>query len=100
MAKGWLDNKASFFLTYVVDTEGNPRQKLYVEDLYNPDGSDQKDAVNKKMNALTDHLTRAANAGFEQSDSWYIGFASGYNGISTTPEVSPSQLFLAPAHGV
>ncbi|CAG7853059.1 SubName: Full=Uncharacterized protein {ECO:0000313/EMBL:CCA72524.1} [Serendipita indica DSM 11827] len=86
VGKGWLDNKASFFLTYVVDTDGNPRQKLYVEDLYNPDGSDQKDGVNKKMNAITDHLTRAANAGPSQTDSWYIAFASGYNGITTTPK--------------
>lgn len=71
---------------------------MYIEDLYNPDASDMKDAVSAKITALSNHIGMSTGldglASQQTPGKWYIAFASGYNGITTTPDVRPSSLFF------
>ncbi|KAG9053692.1 hypothetical protein FS842_007421 [Serendipita sp. 407] len=86
LARGWKDNNANISIKYDYDADNNYRQVVYVQDLYNPDADDEEAAINKKYEVLTTHLNRSVATGFENTNKWYIGFASGYNGVLTTPK--------------
>jgi len=61
---------------------------VFIEDLYNPGAEDEEAGIEAKFDALKTHLDLAGAAGNTVlQSSWYIGFASGYNGILTTPDV-------------
>jgi hypothetical protein len=91
LASGWRDNYPNITIPYYESTDGNGNtqtQQVFIEDLYNPQAADGEAAVEAKFNALKTHLDLAGAAGSSGlQSSWYIGFASGYNGIFTTPDV-------------
>ena len=100
LSSGWRDNYPNISITYstTIDSAGNilAQQQLFIEDLYNPDASDEQAGVDAKFTALETHLDLAAAAGTSILQSaWYIGFASGYNGILTTPDVIPFFFFFS-----
>ncbi|KAG8822027.1 hypothetical protein FRC17_009685 [Serendipita sp. 399] len=102
---GWRDNNPSFSIDYAYDWNGNVLQTVFIEDLYNLETSSGSNtgeaAVRRKVEVLTAHLNSSAATGFEQNrNKWYIGFASGYSGILTTPEQLATGISIPPSPGV
>lgn len=90
VARGWRDNYPNITLTYYESTDGygnTHSQQLFIEDLYNPQAEDEEAGVEDKFEALKTHLDLAAATAAtpDFQTSWFIGFASGYNGLLTTP---------------
>lgn len=90
LSSGWADNQANFSISYAFDAYGTS-QEVLIEDLYNPDAEDMQAAVEQKMDALEMHLELSMAIAFNGSSyvpgRWFIAFASGYNGYTTTPGV-------------
>jgi 1-phosphatidylinositol phosphodiesterase len=78
-SSNWTDNNAAFTITYSTNND-----LLYIEDLYDVNGTDTADAVDAKFAALSAHLDLAT--GGPDVNQLYIGFASGYSGIAVTPQ--------------
>ncbi|PVF98456.1 PLC-like phosphodiesterase [Serendipita vermifera] len=86
-SSGWSDNKASISIQYAYDSDGTVAQTVYIEDLYNPQADSEEEALDAKFNALMVHFNSSTSRSVEERMAqWYIAFASGYNGILTTPE--------------
>jgi hypothetical protein len=91
LGQGWLDNTANITMPYLHDSANNTLQTVYIEDFYNPDTATLKDAVGDKLTALKAHLQQSmslsGNASAQTPGVWFIAFASGYNGVTSTPKV-------------
>jgi hypothetical protein len=77
-------------MSYLHDSSNNTLQAVYIEDRYNPDTATMKDAVGDKLTALKAHLNQSmslqGNASAQTPGVWFIAFASGYNGVTSTPK--------------
>lgn len=78
-SSGWTDNNAAITITYSTNND-----ILYIEDLYNVNGTDTGSAVDAKYAALSAHLDLAT--GGPDVNQLYIGFVSGYSGVAVTPQ--------------
>ncbi|PVF93124.1 PLC-like phosphodiesterase [Serendipita vermifera] len=76
---GWTDNNAAFSIPY----NGNV-DTLYIEDFYDVGTTDIPSAVDAKFAAVSAHLDLAT--GSDLASQFFITFASGYSGISVTPQ--------------
>jgi hypothetical protein len=88
LSSGWSDNRANFSIRYAYNEDGAVAQTVYIEDLYNSQADDEEQALDIKFDALMRHFNLSTSKRMEERTAeWYIAFASGYNGILTTPEV-------------
>jgi hypothetical protein len=78
-------------MPYLHDSANATLQTVYIEDFYNPDTATLKDAVGDKLTAIKAHLNQSmslsGNASAQTPGVWFIAFASGYNGVTSTPNV-------------
>jgi hypothetical protein len=92
LGNGWLDNTANITMAYLHDASNTTLQTVYIEDFYNPDTTTMKEAVADKLTALKAHfqqsMSLSGNASAQTPGVWFIAFASGYNGVTSTPKVS------------
>lgn len=105
LGQGWLDNTANITMPYLHDSANNTLQTVYIEDFYNPDTATLKDAVADKLTALKAHLQQSmslsGNASAQTPGVWFIAFASGYNGVTSTPnEFATGETLPLPVTGV
>ncbi|KIM24702.1 hypothetical protein M408DRAFT_331671 [Serendipita vermifera MAFF 305830] len=79
-SSGWSDNLAAFTISYSATND-----LLYIEDFYNVGASDLPSAVDAKFGALSANLDLATTG--SDTNQLYISFASGYSGITVTPQL-------------
>ncbi|KDQ10949.1 hypothetical protein BOTBODRAFT_46677 [Botryobasidium botryosum FD-172 SS1] len=77
-SSGWSDNNATFTIPY-----GTGSDAIYIEDLYDINGTSVADVINNKFAAVSAHLDVATSTTYP--NQLFITFVSGSSGTAVTP---------------